>query len=121
MSRSPDPRGPRIWDRPENVRRLIWTFAVACVLVFLLDAVVHRHSPFAHGVAAFEQWFGFYAFYGFVACVLLVLVAKQLRRVVMRDEDYWNEREREEDPPGLLIVEPPAGGHDHDRSEDADG
>ena len=33
--------------------------------------------------------FGFHAVYGFVACVVLVLAAKQLRRVLMRDENYY--------------------------------
>jgi hypothetical protein len=33
--------------------------------------------------------FGFYALYGFVACVLLVLLAAEMRKLVMRDEDYY--------------------------------
>ena len=34
--------------------------------------------------------FGFYAVYGFVACVVLVLVAKYiLRPMVIRKEDYY--------------------------------
>ena len=34
--------------------------------------------------------FGFYAFFGFIACVALVLIAKQLRRVLLRREDYYD-------------------------------
>jgi hypothetical protein len=34
---------------------------------------------------------GFYAIYGFVACVILVLVAKEMRKLVMRDEDYYDD------------------------------
>jgi hypothetical protein len=34
--------------------------------------------------------FGFYGWFGFVACVALVLIAKQLRRIVMRPEDYYD-------------------------------
>lgn len=30
-----------------------------------------------------------YAVYGFLACVLLVLLGRFLRRLVMRDEDYY--------------------------------
>ena len=30
-----------------------------------------------------------YAVYGFLACVLLVLLGRLLRRLVMRDEDYY--------------------------------
>ncbi len=32
-----------------------------------------------------------YAIYGFVACVILVLLGIVLRRLVMRDEDYYRE------------------------------
>ena len=39
----------------------------------------------------FDGWFFFYAVYGFVACVALVLAAKVLRRVVMRPEDYYDQ------------------------------
>jgi hypothetical protein len=43
-----------------------------------------------HGVFAWERATGFYAAYGFVACVLLVLVAKHvLRPFAKRDEDYY--------------------------------
>ena len=40
---------------------------------------VHEHHGFS-----FERWPGFYALYGFVACVALVLAAKELRKLLMR-------------------------------------
>ena len=64
---------------------LIKVFLALCVVLLLLDFVIHRHV--AH---PWEHLFGFYAFYGFVACVLLVLTATQLRKVVMRNEDYYD-------------------------------
>ena len=39
----------------------------------------------------FQEWFGFDAIYGFVACVGLVLAAKGLRVLLMRDEDYYGD------------------------------
>ena len=36
-----------------------------------------------------EALFGFYGIYGFVACVILVLLAKEMRRILMRREDYY--------------------------------
>ena len=33
-----------------------------------------------------------YAVYGLLACVLLVLLGRFLRRLVMRDEDYYRRR-----------------------------
>ena len=40
-----------------------------------------------------EEWFGFYAIYGFVMCVGLVLVAKLMRIFLMRDEEYYDKNE----------------------------
>jgi hypothetical protein len=33
----------------------------------------------------------FYAIYGFVACVVLVVIAKRMRKVVIRKENYYDE------------------------------
>lgn len=79
-----------LWDEPRNVRRLIWAFVATCVVMISLDLVVHRHRSFEHEELPIEGWFGFYAFYGFACCVALVLAAKQLRKVLMRDEGYYD-------------------------------
>ena len=79
-----------IFDNPKNVQRLIRGFFVCCVLLLIADLLFHRHLSFAEGVMPLEGWFGFYAFYGFVACVLLVLAATQMRKVLMRSEDYYD-------------------------------
>jgi hypothetical protein len=38
-----------------------------------------------------EQLFGFYAVYGFVACAVLILVAKALGLLIKRDERYYDD------------------------------
>jgi hypothetical protein len=79
------PEKAHIWDNPRNVHRLLRIFYAVCVALVLMDFVVHRHI--AH---PWEGFFGFHAFYGFVACWVLVVVAKLMRRVLMRDEDYYD-------------------------------
>ncbi|MCY3790312.1 MAG: hypothetical protein OXH63_16180 [Gemmatimonadetes bacterium] len=79
-----------LFDQPRNVRRLIWIFFALCILLLGADLLFHRHLNFAEGVFPVEGWFGFYAIYGFVACVLLVLTATQMRKVLMRREDYYD-------------------------------
>lgn len=83
MRRDDEP--PGVWDRPRNVRRLLLVFYALCAALVLLDLVVHRHV--AH---PWERLFGFHAWYGFAACWILVVAAKQLRRVIMRPEDYYD-------------------------------
>jgi hypothetical protein len=83
------PEKVHIFDRPKNVKRVIWSLYFICGVLFLLDLFVHRHRSFSEGVFSAEGWIGYYAFYGWVACVLLVLTAKQMRKILMRKEDYY--------------------------------
>ncbi|MCB1725680.1 MAG: hypothetical protein KDJ39_18505 [Gammaproteobacteria bacterium] len=75
-----------LFDDPRNVRRVIRSLLTVCVVLVGLDLVVHRHVEHA-----WEGLFAFYALYGFIACVLLVLLAKEMRKIVMRDEDYYTQ------------------------------
>lgn len=75
----------RYWlDDPRNVRKLLLAFFALCAGLIALDLLYHKHA-----VLAFEEWFGFYAIYGFVACMILVLASKLLRKLVGRREDYY--------------------------------
>jgi hypothetical protein len=80
---------------PKNVRIVLRLLFTACAAVFLLDIVdlvlplLGLHE-LRHAETPWEGLPGFYAIYGFVACVLLVLAAKEMRKVLMRDEDYYD-------------------------------
>ena len=80
----PDER-QHIWDKPRNVKLLFNVFYALCAIVVGLDLVIHRHE-----VHPWERLLTFYPLYGFVGIVILVLIAKQLRRVLMRPEDYYD-------------------------------
>lgn len=74
-----------LFDKPKNVRRVLGGLYALCGVSLLLELVVHRHVDHP-----WEAVWGFYGLYGFVACVLLVLIAKELRKVLMRREDYYD-------------------------------
>jgi Na+/melibiose symporter-like transporter len=78
-------RKKHLFDNPRNVSRLLGGFYVICLLLLMLDFILHRHAALR-----WEGFTGFYALFGFIACVVLVLLAKQLRRVLMRKEDYYD-------------------------------
>lgn len=76
-----------MFDKPKNVKRLLYTFYTSVVLLLLVDFFYHKHAIFA-----WEGAFGFYSVYGFVACVILVILAKYvLRPMVMRKEDFYDD------------------------------
>ena len=75
---------PGFWDKKANVDWLFRVLYAVSALLVIVDFFVHRHTehPWEHLKA-------FYPLYGFVGIVLLVLLAKVLRRLVMRPEDYY--------------------------------
>lgn len=81
-----------LFDNPRNVRRVVLGLVWVCVILAGMDLVVHRHV-----YHPWEAMIGFYAVYGFVACVLLVLLAKELRKVLIRAEDYYDEAPQADD------------------------
>ncbi|MBM3732251.1 MAG: hypothetical protein FJW24_02080 [Acidimicrobiia bacterium] len=86
MINRPDPHEETYWlDDPRNVNRLVYGFYVVCGLLLAIDVFVPKHSPFV-----IEHTFAFYGVFGFVACVALVLIAKELRRILMRPEDHYD-------------------------------
>jgi hypothetical protein len=72
-------------DHPANVEWIVRAVYLICAALVVADIFVPKHGPFA-----VEHVFGFYAWYGFFACVGLVLAAKALRRVLMRPENYYD-------------------------------
>jgi len=77
---------PTHWlDKPSSVAAILRLLYVACAGLLVADLVIAKHGPFA-----IEHWLGFYAVFGFLAYVAIVMSAKLLRRLVMRAEDYYD-------------------------------
>jgi hypothetical protein len=75
-----------IFDNPRNVKRTLYALYAACGLSIVAEFFIVRYVDHP-----WEALFGFYGVYGFVACTILVLAAKEMRKVLMRKEDYYDE------------------------------
>ncbi|EMG36538.1 hypothetical protein PCS_02550 [Desulfocurvibacter africanus PCS] len=74
------------FDKPQN-RRLLWILLwVTCGLTVILELVAHPEHHFG-----FADIFGFNALLGFVACAILIVVAKLLGFFLKKPEDYYDE------------------------------
>ena len=62
------------------------TLLCLCIALLILEIIVHRHMIFA-----WEGWPGFYALWGFVSLFAIVILGKQLRRLIRRDEHYYDD------------------------------
>ena len=76
-----------VFDDPKNIQRLLYVFYGCCLVLFALDFVIHRHV-----MHSWENLWGFYPIYGFIGCVILVLVATWMRTFLMRSEDYYDKQ-----------------------------
>ena len=80
---TPDEKS-HFFDKPENLEKFLRGFYIICAILLTIDFVHHRHV-----IHPWENLWGFYAVYGFVACVALVEIAKLLRAVLGRAPDYY--------------------------------
>jgi hypothetical protein len=73
---------------PENSKQLKRLGYIALVLVVISDFFVHR----GHAIYIWDKIPGWGAFYGFVSCVLIILVSKFIGHQggVMKKEDYYD-------------------------------
>lgn len=77
-----------LFDQPKNIKRVLYLLYGCCVVLLVLDFVIHRHVSHS-----WESLLGFYPLYGFVGCVILVFVATWMRTFLMRDENYYDKKD----------------------------
>lgn len=79
--------GEKHWlVRPETVR-LLWRIGLTVLaLLVMSDVFVHGHPN-----SRIEGIFGFYAWYGLVTCVGMVLFAKVLGIILKRRDTYYDD------------------------------
>lgn len=79
--------GAKHWlVQPRTIRLLWWIFGAILVLTVVAQWWVHVHAHFT-----VDGWPAFYAGYGFLSCVGMVLFAKVLGWVLKRPDDYYIE------------------------------
>ncbi len=78
-------------DRPVFVRGLIGALAIVGLLSVVASFIPAFRNPHPHfGGIEFP---GFFAVWGFVAFMFIVLVGQHLRKIVGRNETYYDDRE----------------------------
>lgn len=78
-------------DNQGNVKTLWRCFLLILVLLVSIGAFVDLHPHFE-----IETWFGFYAAYGFITCLLMIVVAKVLGVFLKRQDAYYDKDTRDD-------------------------
>ncbi len=77
----------KFFEKPNSLKITLIVLFSFLAIVTVLDLVIKRSAEYG-----FEKFPSFFSVYGFVACVVLVLVAKfVLRPIVKRKEDYYDD------------------------------
>ncbi len=71
--------------RPKTIRQLWWGGCIILALTVVADLFVHHHPHFG-----IDGTFGFAAWFGFVACVILVVGSKALGAILKRPDTYYD-------------------------------
>ncbi len=85
MSGSREDRDSRWLDEPKNVNWVFRALVGLCVVSIGIDLGLPREGHWA-----WEEFPGFYGAVGFVAFWCIVIAGKHLRKLLMRDEDYYD-------------------------------
>ena len=72
--------------RPRTIRRLWIGSAVVLSLLVLADLLIHPHATFG-----IDGTFGFYAWYGLLTCMAMVLFAKVLGVLLKRPDTFYDD------------------------------
>jgi len=73
-------------DDPANVRKLWRAFVAVLGLLVVAEFVMDLHPRFG-----IERVFAFYAWFGFLACAVMIALAKLLGVVLKRPDDYYGD------------------------------
>lgn len=78
----------RLFDAcANNADRLYKVLLIICIALFATEFFYHKHGHFS-----FENIPGFYLLYGFIAYCAIVLTAKLLRKILQREENYYDDQ-----------------------------
>ena len=87
MTEPNPPSDPSWFEKPRNINLMIGVLVLACLALVLADLFYenpHPHFP------KWENVFGFQAWFGFIAFVVIVFLGRLLRVIVSRPEDYYD-------------------------------
>lgn len=71
--------------REGTIRRLWFLFAILLAVTVLMDFAISHHPYFG-----LDGTFGFGAWFGFISCVVLIVVAKALGWALKRSDTFYD-------------------------------
>lgn len=78
-------------DEPRNIAKLRKVFYLSLGIVILLEFILIKREHIEFSIEHIAEFPAFHAFYGFIACALIILVSKFIGHLLlMKEEDYYD-------------------------------
>jgi uncharacterized membrane protein len=78
-------------DEPKNIKKLRMLLYLSLIVVVILEFILIKHEHIELSLEHIAEFPAFHAFYGFIACVLIILVSKFIGHLwLMKEEDYYD-------------------------------
>ena len=75
-------------ESPETIRKL-WTVSLAVLALLVLADFWVMKDPHHHAYFGIDGTFGFYSWYGFGVCAVMVLVSKFVVGLILKRKDTF--------------------------------
>jgi uncharacterized membrane protein len=75
-------------------KKLFWRLYVVCLVISLVLDLFWLYTHKFHYHFEFQYMPQFFALFGFIGCILLILIAKGLGFFIVVDEDYYQKKQR---------------------------
>lgn len=78
-------------DEPRNIKKLRIVFYLSLVVVVILEFILIKREHIELSLEHIAESPAFHAWYGFIACVLIILVSKLIGHLwLMKEEDFYD-------------------------------
>jgi hypothetical protein len=92
MSQKTPNQEQKHWLYREENRRKLWLIQIAILaLAIIPEFFIHHHAYYTEQAITIDAKPGFYAWYGFTTCAVMVIAAKLLGLFLKRKDDYYDE------------------------------
>lgn len=78
-------------DEPKNINILRKLFYLSLIVVVILEFVLIKREHIEFSLEHIAEFPAFHAFYGFIACILIILVSRLIGHLwLMKEEDFYD-------------------------------
>jgi hypothetical protein len=75
-------------------KKLFWRLYYGCLVISLILDFWWLHTHVLHYHFSFQYIAQFFALFGLIGCMLLILIAKAMGLFIVVDEDYYQKKSR---------------------------